>query len=239
MVFHDNRPVSSCYPDIFGQSFSILSSTEYLSRIMPNKTIRKQSTTLIRRAICHHYSAWFGFIVLWIILIAVRAEADADSADRWILIDTRHEKLTVMDHTGAIDIFDNIAFGVRGAGVKLRRGDEITPQGSFSVGWISRQSRFHAFIGLNYPNMEHARLAYYDGRINETTYRIIHRALAQGKPPPQKTALGGYIGIHGIGNGDPFIHENINWTNGCVALTNQQIDRLLTWVKVGTRVEIR
>jgi lipoprotein-anchoring transpeptidase ErfK/SrfK len=92
---------------------------------------------------------------------------------------------------------------------------------------------------LNYPNLEYASLAYYDGRIDKATYQAIGNALREGKRPPQQTALGGYIGIHGIGAGDPYIHENINWTNGCVALTNQQIKRLLAWVKVGMRVEIR
>jgi lipoprotein-anchoring transpeptidase ErfK/SrfK len=57
--------------------------------------------------------------------------------------------------------------------------------------------------------------------------------------PPQHTPLGGYIGIHGIGNGDTQIHETVNWTNGCVALTNQQIDDLETWVYIGMRVAIR
>lgn len=167
------------------------------------------------------------------------ATAEAGAGKSWILIDTRAEKLTVMGTAGPLAVFDNIAFGVRGAGIKLRRGDEITPLGSFQIGWVSRQSRFHRFIGLNYPNREHANLAYRDGRINKSTYQAIVKALQQGKRPPQKTALGGYIGIHGIGAGDPYIHENINWTNGCVALTNQQITRLLDWVKVGMRVEIR
>jgi murein L,D-transpeptidase YafK len=169
----------------------------------------------------------------------VRADSTGTRTEPWLLIDTRKELLTVMGETGPLEKFDNIALGVRGAGMKLRRGDEITPLGSFKVGWISNESRFHRFIGLNYPNLEYASLAYHDGRIDKTTYQAIRAALREGKRPPQKTALGGYIGIHGTGAGDPYIHENINWTNGCIALTNKQIKRLLAWVKVGTRVEIR
>ena len=47
------------------------------------------------------------------------------------------------------------------------------------------------------------------------------------------------IGIHGIGDGDRGVHRDFNWTNGCVALTNEEIDELLRWVKIGTPVEIR
>ena len=60
-----------------------------------------------------------------------------------------------------------------------------------------------------------------------------------GRPPPQDTALGGYIGIHGVGAGDPAVHEDFNWTEGCVALTDAQIDALLRHITVGTAVEIR
>jgi len=51
--------------------------------------------------------------------------------------------------------------------------------------------------------------------------------------------LGGGIGIHGIGRGDLDIHRQYNWTNGCVALDNDQITDLARWIGVGTRVVIR
>ena len=47
------------------------------------------------------------------------------------------------------------------------------------------------------------------------------------------------IGIHGIGNGDIEVHKEYNWTNGCVALTNEEIDELVKWINIGTPVEIR
>jgi murein L,D-transpeptidase YafK len=160
-------------------------------------------------------------------------------ADPWLLVDTRAEQLKVMGDSGPLDVFDNIALGVRGAGLKKTRGDDLTPLGSFRVGWINRASQFHRFIGLNYPNAEYAALAYYEGRIDQPTYQAIQRALWAGRKPPQQTPLGGFIGIHGLGPNDPFVHANTNWTGGCVALTDEQIERLLRWVKVGTRVEIR
>ncbi|MEZ5593074.1 MAG: L,D-transpeptidase [Gammaproteobacteria bacterium] len=174
-----------------------------------------------------------GFLCLWLMPGTVLA------FQPWLLVDTKAEKVIVFGAEGPLDVFDNIALGVRGAGLKQRRGDELTPLGSFQVGWFNRASRFDLFIGLNYPNLEYATLAYYDGRINESTYQRIKRALARGERPPQDTLLGGYIGLHGTGAGDPEVHENFNWTNGCIALTNEQIHRLARWVKPGTRVEVR
>jgi lipoprotein-anchoring transpeptidase ErfK/SrfK len=47
------------------------------------------------------------------------------------------------------------------------------------------------------------------------------------------------IGIHGLGNGDPLIHEEFNWTDGCIALTNEEVDELASWIHLGTRVEVQ
>lgn len=174
-------------------------------------------------------------IALCLLFSAFRATA----TEPWLLVDTKAETVTVIGAEGPLEVFENIALGVRGAGLKQRRGDELTPLGSFHVGWFNRASRFELFIGLNYPNLEYAALAYHDGRIKRATYQRIEQALARGDRPPQNTPLGGYIGLHGVGSGDAEIHENFNWTNGCVALSNQQIHQLARWVKPGTRVEIR
>lgn len=165
--------------------------------------------------------------------------AKAAANERWLLIDTEAETLTVMGEQGPLQVFENIAIGVRGAGIKQRRGDEVTPLGSFRIGWINRYSRFKLFFGINYPNLEHAALALHDGRINKRTYRAISAAHAGGRRPSQQTVLGGQIGIHGLGPNDPFVHANTDWTNGCIALNNDQIVALADWVKVGMAVDIR
>jgi L,D-peptidoglycan transpeptidase YkuD (ErfK/YbiS/YcfS/YnhG family) len=51
--------------------------------------------------------------------------------------------------------------------------------------------------------------------------------------------LGGAIGIHGIGGGSPDVHRRFHWTEGCVAVSNEQIERLAELVGIGTRVVIR
>lgn len=161
-------------------------------------------------------------------------------AEPWVLVDSQAKTLTVMGESGPLTVFDNVALGVRGAGRKRYRGDETTPLGSFKVTHFNPASRFHLFIGLDYPNLEYAKLAHWEERIDDATYRRIASALSAGLTPPQDTPLGGHIGIHGIGRGDRKVHQaSFNWTNGCVALTNEQVERLAAWVKIGTRVEIR
>lgn len=157
----------------------------------------------------------------------------------WLLVDTKEEALSVVRGAEILERFDNIAFGVSGVGIKRQRGDGITPVGVFRVGWFNPQSRFKFFIGLNYPNLTYVTQAYKEKRIDKTTYEQVRQALLAGYVPPQDTLLGGQIGIHGVGAGDLDVHRNFNWTNGCVALDNEQIQRLVTWVEKGTRVVIR
>ena len=59
--------------------------------------------------------------------------------------------------------------------------------------------------------------------------------------PPQDTKLGGQIGIHGIGRITKqklAIHKDLNWTDGCIALTNHDINELKQYVNIGTVVVI-
>lgn len=158
----------------------------------------------------------------------------------WLLVDTRTDKLMVMQGNQSLEVFHQVALGSSGAGLKYQRGDNKTPLGVFRVGWINDQSRFKRFIGLDYPNLDYAERALRERRIGRTTYERIRAAWMNGHTPPQDTPLGGQIGIHGVGWGDPRVHSaGINWTSGCVALNNAQIEALRPWVKVGMRVEIR
>ncbi len=138
-----------------------------------------------------------------------------------------------------ITTFEKLAFGSGGVGMKVKRGDNITPKGTFAVGWVNGSSKFNIFIGLNYPNLEYAERAYRSGVIKEKAFLQIKDALNAGQTPPQHTPLGGYIGIHGVGKGSLEIHQAIDWTNGCVALDNGQITKLAKVVRKGMVVHIR
>ena len=94
---------------------------------------------------------------------------------------------------------------------------------------------------INYPNLLDAWHGYRNGLISASEFRTIAQAYKNTKMPPQNTALGGYIGIHGLGETNVEklrIHATQNWTEGCIALKNQEIDELRHYVSIGTPVSI-
>ena len=157
----------------------------------------------------------------------------------WLLVDTRDATLTVMKGDKPQEVFSDIAIGRYGKTYYKMKGDHKTPLGRFAIAWIPAKSQYHRFLGLNYPDRERADRALVDGDITEAQWQAIRRASEAKRRPPQDTPLGGFIGIHGTGDGDPGIHGQFNWTSGCIALTNEQIDRLVELVRIGTPVEIR
>jgi murein L,D-transpeptidase YafK len=165
--------------------------------------------------------------------------ATANGADVWLLVDTRADTLAIMQGRQAVKKFPHIALGRGGTGTERQRGDSKTPLGEFQVGWINWNSSFHIFIGLDFPNREHAQRAYRRKLIDNRTYQAIQDALLRGQTPPQDTPLGGQIGIHGLGKADPVVHRAFNWTRGCIALTNEEIEEVAGWVRPGTKVIIR
>ena len=131
--------------------------------------------------------------------------------------------------------------GLGGQGHKQQRGDKKTPIGTYTVLEIRPSDRYHMFMHLNYPNLPDAVRAYRQGRINGVEYQKFREAHARSSVPPQNTELGGQIGIHGLGGKDDKlseIHSLFNWTQGCVALTDQEIEQLQEHVMVGTPVTI-
>jgi len=161
------------------------------------------------------------------------------SEDRWIRIDTAAHTLSVFRGQGLDRTYPRVALGRSGAANERKSGDGVTPKGEFRIVWINRSSAFDVFFGLNFPNEEHIERAYQRHMIDIDTYYVLRTALAEGRLPPQDTPLGGTIGIHGLGMGDVSIHRKFDWTKGCVALTNEEIEQLAQWVQVGTRVVIR
>ncbi len=157
----------------------------------------------------------------------------------WLLVDTQKLSLSVNQGNKTLEVLENIAIGKRGAGFKKRMGDEVTPLGDYKIGWIDRRSAFQVFMGITYPSSENAEKALQEGLIGVNHYQAIVNAEQHDRVPPQNTPLGGRIGIHGLGRADVDIHKSMNWTRGCIALTNPQIMRLSRWVSEGTVIKIR
>jgi len=134
-----------------------------------------------------------------------------------------------------------VAFGSGGKKAKLKEGDHTTPKGAYLINNIRDSENFHIFMLLNYPNMADAKRALKDNLITRTQYRAILLAQIEGRLPPQNTALGGSIGIHGIGveTKDKLeIHQFADWTKGCIAMRNDEVDTLRRYISPGTKVLI-
>jgi murein L,D-transpeptidase YafK len=179
------------------------------------------------------------FICLAALLMASHDLFSADSDDLWLRVNTDEKRLSVMLGRQVLQSYDNFSIGRGGTTRSKIRDDEKTPLGEYHVSRISYDSRFYLFIGLDYPSLAQAERALKAGIIGQNHYSAIRQALEQNQEPPQLTPLGGNIGIHGIGKGDKQIHDSVNWTSGCIALTDRQMDDLETWVFIGMRVVIQ
>lgn len=167
------------------------------------------------------------------------AEEMLSNDEIWLLVDTKAHKIEVKKGEQTLDTLYKIAIGRAGAGHKYHRGDNITPYGSYRIGWVGENSNFRKFFGLTYPSAEDAEDALKRGAIDKMTYEKIMVAHMFHQVPPQNTPLGGRIGIHGLGEGDEEVHRAFDWTHGCIALTNSQIDHLSQWLDTGMLVKIK
>ena len=128
--------------------------------------------------------------------------------------------------------FYRVGLGTDPVEDKVRQGDRRTPEGEFYVCVKNSKSTYYLSLGLSYPNQEDAERGLRDGLINRNTYDQIINAIRNRRTPPQNTALGGEIYIHGHGSND-------DWTWGCVALDNADVKELFEAVPIGTSVLIK
>lgn len=130
------------------------------------------------------------------------------------------------------------AVGRENEGTKLLSGDQRTPEGEYRVSEPARESRFHLFLPIDYPSRADAQWGYVQGRISARDYRRIVAAHDLGLPPPGDTPLGGEIGLHGEGERWEGDTEHMDWTMGCIGLTDADIAFLAERSEVGTPVLI-
>jgi len=135
-----------------------------------------------------------------------------------------HHKTLVRDYP--------IGLGFHPQGDKEKEGDGRTPEGEFFVCMKNAGSRFGKSMGLNYPSKKHAERAFFAGVISPVDFREILLAVEKKGKPPWNTVLGGEIFIHAGG-----AHKD--WTNGCVALYDSDMEELFQMASTGTPVSIR
>ena len=166
----------------------------------------------------------------------------AIAAGRFAIEVDKSKRLLIVRQGEEVHKVYRIAAGRGGPGTKLVLGDKKTPVGSYRVVGFNDSSKFDYFIRLNYPNVKDAFYGLKNEVIDRAEFDTIVAALRRSKIPPQDTALGGAIGIHGLGpetDKKIHIHDNLDWTEGCIALRNDEVQELRSFISIGTRVVIK
>ena len=138
-------------------------------------------------------------------------------ADR-VLVEKAARRLTLLRGGTPLKIY-RVALGRAPVGPKEQEGDQRTPEGAYLIDFHKADSDFHRALHLSYPEQ-----------------RDIDHAAARGVSP------GCDIMIHGIRNGLGWVgafHRRTDWTAGCIAVTDFEIEEIWRAVPDGTPIEIR
>lgn len=136
-----------------------------------------------------------------------------------VLVEKADRRLQLLDADGAVLKSYTISLGGDPLGHKQSEGDGRTPEGRYTIDWRNPQSAYHLSLHISYPD--------------ETDTR---RAEERGEDP------GGMIMIHGMRNGLGWLgslHQYADWTDGCIAVTNAEMEEIWQLVPNGTPIEIR
>jgi len=156
------------------------------------------------------------FIILLLGLQTASGETE-EKADAVLVV--KSEKRLYLMRDGVQFASFPVTFGGQPTGHKKERGDQRTPEGYYMLDYKNSNSKFYKSIHISYPNTQ--------DRIN---------AVQRGVDP------GGDIMIHGQLNGwqwaSPIV-QLFSWTDGCIALSNRNMDRVWKAIEPGTPIEIR
>lgn len=139
------------------------------------------------------------------------------AADRVVVI--KSKKVMILLKDGKILKIYKVALGKNPFGQKIQEGDKKTPEGTYKIIGRNPNSKYHRSLILSYPNE-----------------RDVDRAKELGVSP------GNSIAIHGLPNELSDVgrlHRLLDWTDGCIAVTNEEIEEIWGLVPDGTEVEIR
>lgn len=158
-----------------------------------------------------------GMFTALVGLLSALLPAQAALADRVVVL-KKERTLQLLNQGNVIKTY-KISLGSEPVGPKARQGDHKTPEGAYVLDFRNVHSRFYKAIHISYPS-EH------------------DRAIAR-----QNGVLpGGDVFIHGLPNGFGAIgsaHRLKDWTDGCIAVTDEEMDEIWKAVSDGTQIEIK
>lgn len=149
--------------------------------------------------------------------LAAQAPKPLPKAD-FVLVNKSQSRLYLMKKGKIIKDF-HVVFGENPHGHKQQEGDKRTPEGRYTLDFKKSDSAYYRAIRISYPNK-----------------KDIQRARERGQKP------GGDIMIHGQKNGRGWLapfSRFFNWTDGCIAVTDAEIEEIWSAVDVGTPIEIQ
>ncbi|MBF0393282.1 MAG: L,D-transpeptidase family protein [Alphaproteobacteria bacterium] len=135
-----------------------------------------------------------------------------------VVIEKAARRMTLQSGGAVLRAYD-VALGRQPQGPKRREGDGRTPEGRYVIEARNSASKYHLALRISYPDAADRA-----------------RAAALGAPP------GGAIMIHGRPRDMGWVgpsHRETDWTEGCIAVTNQEMDEIWRLVPIGTPIEIR
>ncbi len=158
-----------------------------------------------------------------------------------ILVERKNYTLSLYEDTVLIKSY-RVCLGRNLNDKKKLANDGATPVGTYKICSISDNHIYHKFFRLNYPNLEDAAEALRKSTITQKQFNQLKFEFYYEECIDANTVLGGDIGIHGIGRLNP-IFKNLpfvyNWTDGSIALSNEDLDEVFTVIKTGTKVVIK
>ena len=158
-----------------------------------------------------------GLAFIALCLLCGSASAAQPTVDS-ILVDKSDHRMTVFRAGKPLRAF-KVALGRGGLAPKQRQGDNRVPEGRYRIVGRNPNSAFHLSLKIGYPTPAQVAAA---------------RA--------RDVDLGGDIFIHGLPNGRSWLgkqHRRVDWTRGCIAVTNVEMDWLWHAIPDGTPIEIR
>jgi murein L,D-transpeptidase YafK len=162
------------------------------------------------------FSTALALLLLCLTALASGAQASSEpGVDRIEVYKTRHE-MRLLNEGRLVKIY-RVALG-RETGKKEHAGDNRTPEGTYVIDFVKRHSTYHRALHISYPNQDD-----------------FQQAARRGERP------GGNIMIHGLASESPMalrMHRLFDWTRGCIAVTNAEIEELARLVKPGTPIVI-
>ncbi len=135
-----------------------------------------------------------------------------------VLINKSKRRMYLLSNGEKIKSY-KVALGGNPVGHKVKEGDEKTPEGNYFLDYKKEDSAFYRAIHISYPNDQD-----------------VARAAELGVEP------GGFIMIHGQRNGLGWVSavsQFFDWTKGCIAVTNAEMDEIWKLVEVGTPIELK